>query len=132
MPISLNQYVKEHHPLSETLFRSIAVGMARGVDYLHLQNIIHRDLKPANILLDGDLNPRIADFGVSREAAAENMTMTKIGTPTYCAPEVLSGEKYSFSADIYSFGMILCAMLHGGNPWKSVQSLTPAQVLRMF
>src|SRR5690242_9212704 len=87
MPSNLSSFLKEHHPLSDLLMHKIAFGVIRGVEYLHSRNVIHRDLKPANILLDSALNPRIADFGVSREAA-ENMTMTKIGTPTYCAPEV--------------------------------------------
>lgn len=132
MPMSLSQFLKDL-PLSTLLFRNIALGIARGVEYLHQQHIIHRDLKPANILLDNSLNPRIADFGVSREAATEYATMTKIGTPTYCAPEVLNGDRYSFPADIYSFGMILCAMMQGGNPWKSeARALSPAQVRSPF
>lgn len=129
MPISLSQYIKEHHPLSETLMRNLALGIARGIVYLHSQKIIHRDLKPANILLDVSLTPRIADFGVSREASTQNATMTKIGTPTYCAPEVLNGDRYSFPADIYSYGMILCAMIAGGNPWKAEEGLGPAQII---
>jgi len=103
MPMNLHDFIKAHHPLNPHVLRQVSLGIARGVSYLHSNKVIHRDLKPGNILLDASLNARIADFGVSREWA-DNLTMTKIGTPTYCAPEVLNGEKYSWPADMYSYG----------------------------
>ncbi len=60
MPENLSQFLKDHHPLGDALLRKLALGVARGLAYLHSRQIIHRDIKPANILLDSSLNARIA------------------------------------------------------------------------
>jgi alpha-tubulin suppressor-like RCC1 family protein len=85
----------------------IALGIARGMNYLHSFPIpiIHRDLKSLNILFDAHLNPKISDFGWTR-LMAEKMT-GKIGTFQWMAPEVISTKYYSEKADVYSFGIIL-------------------------
>jgi len=81
---------------------------ALGVNYLHSLSpcIIHRDLKPSNLLVDENWNVKVADFGFAR-IKEENATMTRCGTPCWTAPEVITGEKYSEKADVYSFGMIM-------------------------
>lgn len=85
----------------------IAIGIARAMSYLHAQEppIIHRDLKPSNVLVDDGYNAKLADFGLSREE--EEATMSSVGTPMVSAPEVLRRERYSKSADVWSFGCIL-------------------------
>jgi len=92
--------------------------VSRGVNFLHgmsyydakreqqVEGIIHRDLKPDNCLVTETWGIKISDFGEAR-AAAENATMTQVGTPIYIAPEVVKGEHYSTQADVYSFGMTL-------------------------
>jgi len=77
--------------------------------------------------MDEGGSPRIADFGVSREKYGTS-TMTRIGTPTYCAPEILSGEHYSLPVDIYSFGILIYEMINGKAPWKS-ENLTAIQLM---
>ncbi|ELP89831.1 Ephrin type-A receptor 4A, putative [Entamoeba invadens IP1] len=91
------------------------VDAAKGISYLHKNGILHRDIKPDNILvLSSDLNDKIiaklTDFGSARNVnmMMTNMTFTKgIGTPKYMAPEVLKQEKYTKSADIFSFGITM-------------------------
>uniref|UniRef100_A0A0E0L079 Protein kinase domain-containing protein n=1 Tax=Oryza punctata TaxID=4537 RepID=A0A0E0L079_ORYPU len=85
-----------------------ALSMARGLSYLHSRKIVHRDVKTENMLLDGELNLKIADFGVARIEAVDPREMTGVtGTPGYMAPEVLVGEPYNRKCDVYSFGICL-------------------------
>jgi serine/threonine protein kinase len=67
--------------------------------------------------LDDTGVPKIADFGVSREKI-QTEQMTRIGTPSYCAPEIMRNLKYSERDDIYSFGMLLHTMITGMAPFK--------------
>ena len=92
------------------------VEVARGMTYLHnksffdvrnntqVDGIIHRDLKPGNCLVSEGYTIKIADFGEAR-AVKEEATMTQVGTPLYIAPEVVRGDYYGKSADVFSFAM---------------------------
>ncbi|KAL3669705.1 hypothetical protein V7S43_005086 [Phytophthora oleae] len=68
--------------------------------------MIHRDLKSKNILLNGALEAKLSDFGISRERLDHTMT-AGVGTSLWMAPEVMLGEKYDEKADIFSFGVVL-------------------------
>ena len=90
---------------------SMALDLARGVEFLHGRSIVHRDLKPGNCLLTAHGALKLCDFGVSRQAGPGDSHMTRIGTPAFMAPEILRGEAYSSKCDVYSFGMILWQMV---------------------
>ncbi|KAL8053615.1 hypothetical protein ABFX02_05G083500 [Erythranthe guttata] len=97
----------------------IAVGVARGIEYLHIGcniQILHFDIKPHNILLDDNFTPKISDFGLAKSYSTENTTVTLTavrGTIGYVAPELMNRSigRVSYKADVYSFGMLLMEML---------------------
>lgn len=88
----------------------IAIQILLGINSMHSRGFIHRDLKLSNILLDQDNIPRIADLGMSRMKSSNNLMTVKIGTLHTMAPEVYNGQPYTYSADVYSFGVILYSM----------------------
>ncbi|KAM0951059.1 putative transferase, protein kinase RLK-Pelle-LRR-XI-1 family [Dioscorea sansibarensis] len=98
----------------------IALGIATGLEYLHFLHkpcIIHRDLKPGNILLDQDMNPRIADFGLAKVAPSGGVATTRVvGTVGYIAPEYYNGMPCTDSCDVYSFGVVLAVLVTGRFP----------------
>ncbi|KAK9724670.1 hypothetical protein RND81_05G091200 [Saponaria officinalis] len=91
----------------------ISIGIARGIAYLHeecRQRIIHYDIKPENVLLDVNLNPKVADFGLARltNRGSTNMVVSGCrGTPGYAAPELWTPYTATYKCDVYSFGMVL-------------------------
>ncbi|XP_074565440.1 G-type lectin S-receptor-like serine/threonine-protein kinase At2g19130 [Curcuma longa] len=116
--------------LADQLFRSnsnvldwktryrIAIGIARGLAYLHEQcrdNIIHCDIKPENILLDDALVPKVADFGLAKLMGRNfSKVLTTIrGSRGYIAPEWISGMPITIKVDVYSYGMMLFEIISG-------------------
>lgn len=88
----------------------------------HDRNIVHRDIKPENILLvDLDLNVKLADFGLAKIIGEESFTTTLCGTPSYVAPEILTDNKqrkYTKAVDIWSLGVVLYICLCGFPPFS--------------
>ena len=103
-----------------TSFMKIAIGIASGMTLLHSYGIIHRDLKPSNILLTEEALPLICDFGISRKDDGSKMTKMA-GTPSWMSPEVIDGNDYSLSADVFSFGMILYEMATLRKPYPNME-----------
>lgn len=105
---------------------NIAIGAARGLSYLHNQeNIVHGNLTSGNILLDEQINAKIADFGLSRlmTAAANSNVVATAGALGYRAPELSKLKKASTKTDIYSLGVILLELLTGKAPGESMNGV---------
>ncbi|KAG5224916.1 G-type lectin S-receptor serine/threonine-protein kinase [Salix suchowensis] len=97
---------------------SIALGIARGLNYLHEKCrdcIIHCDIKPENILLDAQFCPKVADFGLAKLVGRDfsRVLTTMRGTRGYLAPEWISGVAITAKADVYSYGMMIFEVVSG-------------------
>ncbi|KAK4394871.1 Leucine-rich repeat receptor-like serine/threonine/tyrosine-protein kinase SOBIR1 [Sesamum angolense] len=117
------QHVKEgRRELDWPARYKVALGVASGLEYLHMNHsprIIHRDLKPANVLLDDDMEARIADFGLAKAMPDANTHVTTsnvAGTVGYIAPEYYQTFKFTDKCDIYSFGVVLGVLVMGKLP----------------
>ncbi|PUZ50676.1 hypothetical protein GQ55_6G077400 [Panicum hallii var. hallii] len=101
-----------------TIRYQIALGVARGLAYLHSgcrDCIIHCDIKPENILLDESFTPKVADFGMAKFLGREfsHVVTTMRGTIGYLAPEWISGTAITSKVDVYSYGMVLLDIVSG-------------------
>ncbi|CAI2366735.1 unnamed protein product [Moneuplotes crassus] len=107
----------------EDLARYYFHQLLEGVDYLHSRGISHRDLKPENLMLDADMNLKLADFGFSSTQA---LNETLKGTGGYMAPEIYTGLEYSgHCVDLFAAGVILFIMVAGTPPFKESKSTDP-------
>jgi predicted ATPase/predicted Ser/Thr protein kinase len=135
---SLRELVNE--PFSFDRLQRIAVQIADALTVTHERGIVHRDLKPENIFVTSDGNAKILDFGIARIRhggdqdegfpTEERLTIegSAVGTIGYMAPEVISGQRGDFRADVFSFGCILYEMAAGRRPFtgKSVMEILAA------
>jgi serine/threonine protein kinase len=81
---------------------------------LHGRGIVYRDLKPENVMVDAEGHVKVIDFGFAKVLGkGKDKVYTNCGTMGYAAPEVISGQGYSFSADIWSFGILLAEIITG-------------------
>ncbi|XP_052301477.1 probable LRR receptor-like serine/threonine-protein kinase RFK1 isoform X3 [Populus trichocarpa] len=124
----------ENNSLARALFRhennqlnldwptrlKICIGIARGLAFLHEESrlkIVHRDIKATNVLLDGNLNPKISDFGLARldEEEKSHISTRVAGTIGYMAPEYALWGYLTDKADVYSFGVVALEIISGKN-----------------
>ncbi|KAK9956133.1 hypothetical protein ABG768_013886 [Culter alburnus] len=114
----LFDYICKHGRVEDTEARRLFQQIISAVDYCHRHMVVHRDLKPENVLLDGNMNAKIADFGLSNMMSDGEFLRTSCGSPNYAAPEVISGRLYAGpEVDIWSCGVILYALLCGTLPF---------------
>lgn len=114
----LFDYIVQNGRMKEPEARRFFQQMLCAVEYCHRHKIVHRDLKPENLLLDENLNVKIADFGLSNIMTDGNFLKTSCGSPNYAAPEVIGGKLYAGpEVDVWSCGVILYVLLVGRLPF---------------
>ncbi|CAM0948559.1 unnamed protein product [Alopecurus aequalis] len=116
---SLDKFISDEYDGHDWPTRyAIIKGICEGLEYLHekLESpMYHLDLKPANVLLDKNMTPKIADFGLSRLFGGDKTQMTKsaIGTHGYVPPEYIDASVISIKFDIYSLGVVIIKIMTG-------------------
>ncbi|CAI5953631.1 unnamed protein product [Closterium sp. NIES-64] len=99
-------------PLSLLQRLDVMIGVAEGLQYLHSFGIVHRDIKPANILIDRNMQAKVADFGLVRMGEGTTVGATRVmGTPGYVDPAYFKSQKATPMADVHSFGVVMLTIL---------------------
>jgi len=114
----LDEIAKERSPVAEVHVRSIVGQLASALQYVHGRNLLHRDIKPSNVMLTRDGVIKLMDFGLAKPLInLDDRTITHehalIGTPSYMAPEQLSGEDLDSRADVYGLACLAYTLLTG-------------------
>ncbi|XP_017065873.1 serine/threonine-protein kinase par-1 [Drosophila eugracilis] len=119
-------YIAKYGRMSESAARYKFWQIISAVEYCHKKGIVHRDLKAENLLLDLNMNIKIADFGFSNHFKPGELLATWCGSPPYAAPEVFEGKQYTGpEIDIWSLGVVLYVLVCGALPFdgSTLQSL---------
>ena len=116
--VDLFQLLMARGPLPEPDVRAILGQLARALDYVHRRGVVHRDLKPANVMLTRQGDIKLMDFGIAlsatgRDESASTAAFSIPGTPSYMAPEQLSGGPIDGRTDLYALGCLTYELLTG-------------------
>jgi tRNA A-37 threonylcarbamoyl transferase component Bud32 len=102
----------------------IAFKCTRALEYAHKMGITHRDIKPANILLAGESDVKISDFGAALIASGDTTQIAHIGSPAYMSPEQVKEQTLDHRTDIYSMGVVMYHLLTGRLPFQAANNFS--------
>jgi serine/threonine protein kinase len=119
---TLEQYTRHDRLLPVDTILDIAFKCARALDYASKQGIIHRDIKPANILLAGEADIKISDFGAALTLASQTTQVSGVGSPAYMSPEQVKEQPLTHQTDIFSLGVVMYQLMTGRLPFQGTNN----------
>lgn len=126
---TLRTLITRKAPLTPIRALEIIEPVASALAVAHESGLVHRDVKPENVLINGDGEIKVADFGLARTVSAQTATHSQgllIGTVSYLPPELLTTGKATSASDVYSTGVVLWEMLTGSKPYIAEQPIQVA------
>jgi serine/threonine-protein kinase len=117
---NLKRMILRERPVPVATALGLAIQVARGLSFAHRSGLVHRDVKPQNVLLNGDGDAKVTDFGIARSLEVQRgltQTGTVLGTSDYIAPEQAQGMQVDEQTDVYSLGVVLYELLTGDVPF---------------
>lgn len=126
---TLNSFIDQNKTVIPEIAIAMGCSICDAIEHAHKSNIIHRDIKPENIMFAKDGTLKLMDFGIARILDADRMTASGslIGSPAHMSPEIIEGQKYSFTCDIFSLGTVLYFALTNKLPFSGT---TPMAVFK--
>lgn len=124
----LKTYILQNAPISLELVVSIMSQILSGIDVAHKHRIIHRDIKPQNILITGQNEVKITDFGIAIALSDTSITQTNtlLGSVHYLSPEQARGSNATTKSDIYALGVVLYELITGSVPFDGESAVSVA------
>jgi len=116
---TLEQYAEVDKLLPVSTIAEIAYKCCKALEYAEHQGVIHRDIKPANILLKGETDIKISDFGSAALQSDQSTQVSGVGSPAYMSPEQVKEHKLTHQTDIYSLGVVMYKLLTGKLPFDA-------------
>jgi serine/threonine-protein kinase len=119
---NLKRLIERRGPAPVATVLELGMQIARGLSFAHQQGLVHRDVKPQNVLLNGDGQAKVTDFGIARSLDVQHgmtQTGTVLGTSDYIAPEQAQGQRVDEHTDVYSLGVVIYELLTGEVPFPA-------------
>ncbi|MFH2139987.1 MAG: serine/threonine-protein kinase [Pseudomonadota bacterium] len=119
---TLERFAEVDHLLPLGRIAEIIYKCCKALEYAQYQGVIHRDIKPANILLCGESDIKISDFGAAVIESQQTTQVSGVGSPAYMSPEQIKEHSLSHQTDIYSLGVTMYRMLTGKLPYDAANN----------